>query len=189
MIKVQINYVTGEVQLVDVQVSKGGGSSGGGFINPSGGNTNSFEATVDSGVETVTGLVNGSNKLYTTQTNYVAGLLRVFVNGVLQEPTTDYTETTDNSFTMVVAPSGSDVVLASYPTEVLNVQGEDVVYEDEVDDTGTYKYYGQANPGVATSGSTWRIRRLVWSTLAVQFADGNANFDNIWDNRAGYTYV
>lgn len=39
MIKVQVNYATGDVQIVDVEVSRGGGSSGGG-----GGRVNSVVA-------------------------------------------------------------------------------------------------------------------------------------------------
>ena len=62
----------------------------------------------------------------------------------------------------------------------------------QVDDTGSTLYQGWAAPGSATSGALWRIRRVVSSgtptDTAITFADGNRNFDNIWDNRAALSY-
>lgn len=62
----------------------------------------------------------------------------------------------------------------------------------QVDDTGSTLYQGWAEPGSATSGALWRIRRVVSSgtptDTAITFADGNRNFDNIWDNRAALSY-
>lgn len=51
-------------------------------------------------------------------------------------------------------------------------------------------YIGDALPGSATSAAVWRIKRVVTSGLAraVEFADGNTNFDNVWDNRVSLSY-
>lgn len=58
-------------------------------------------------------------------------------------------------------------------------------------DTGvTYAYYGWALPGTATSAASWRIAR--WTIANVQellWADGDTDFDNIWDNRASLSYT
>lgn len=61
-----------------------------------------------------------------------------------------------------------------------------------VDEVSTsLMYVGIAEVGAATSASTWRIFR-VSSTAGVspvvEWADGNSNFDNIFDNRASLTY-
>jgi hypothetical protein len=61
-------------------------------------------------------------------------------------------------------------------------------YIDEI--SASLAYYGTAAPGSATSAAVWRImRKDVAGTLTrYLFADGNANCDNIWDNRASLSY-
>lgn len=54
-------------------------------------------------------------------------------------------------------------------------------------------YQGWAEPGTTTATGTWRIRRIVQtgaadSDYSITFADGNRNFDNVWDNRTGLAY-
>ena len=52
-------------------------------------------------------------------------------------------------------------------------------------------YRGTANPGTLTSAASWRIERITIATdgdVTIVHADGNDNFDNIWDNRAGLSY-
>ena len=58
------------------------------------------------------------------------------------------------------------------------------VFSDE-----TYTYIGEALPGTATSESLWRIRRLTISDNTILFADGNALFDNVWDDHLTKTYI
>jgi hypothetical protein len=67
--------------------------------------------------ETPTGTVNGTTTLFTTQlAKYVANSLEVFINGLQQTKTTDYTETSPSSgtFTFTVAPLTGDVVKVAY---------------------------------------------------------------------------
>ena len=68
---------------------------------------------------------------------------------------------------------------------------------DEVLDTptsGDTTYYtGWAEPGTgASSAAVWRIRKIVLDASGdvseSGFADGNLNFDNIWDNRLALSY-
>jgi hypothetical protein len=52
-------------------------------------------------------------------------------------------------------------------------------------------YRGDALPGVATSAASWRVSRLTMQSdgdIDIIFADGNDNFDNIWDNRLSLSY-
>ncbi len=54
---------------------------------------------------------------------------------------------------------------------------------------GDIDYVGEASTGSATSGASWRIKRVDSTTgTVIQWADGNSNFDNIWDNRASLSY-
>jgi hypothetical protein len=59
---------------------------------------------------------------------------------------------------------------------------------DEVDATTTY--IGFAPPGGATSAAVWMIERLTFSgsDITIEFADGNAEFDNVWNDRASLSY-
>lgn len=52
-------------------------------------------------------------------------------------------------------------------------------------------YVGDAFPGSLTSSSVWRIKRIVETgpDSEITWADGNGNFDNIWDNRVSLTYL
>ena len=61
---------------------------------------------------------------------------------------------------------------------------------DFVEDTHLYK--GWADPGTATSSSTWRIQLLTFvgseGDVVVTWDEGNSNFDNVWDNRVSLNY-
>jgi hypothetical protein len=90
------------------------------------------------------------------------------------------------------APLGSfgveDVILPGQKAlQAVNAAPMLKILTDEVGPT--YNYYGWAQLGTQSSASAWRIMRLTNGTLgAVEFADGNTNFDNIWDNRASLSY-
>ena len=57
-------------------------------------------------------------------------------------------------------------------------------------DSTTIQYIGESSFGTATSSPTWRIFRLsyIGSSFTLDYADGNDNFDNIWDDRASLFY-
>lgn len=64
-------------------------------------------------------------------------------------------------------------------------------YAVRVDDVGSgISYVGNAVAGSATSSAAWKIKRITDSNgdLTIEFADGNVNFDNVWDNRASLSY-
>lgn len=91
----------------------------------------------------------------------------------------------------------NEEVLQFVIDEVLQplVTEDEVPYEEEIDkvDVGndTYYYKGQALPGTATSAAAWRIRlTIVYSNgdVSKSWADGNSNFDKVWDDRLTYSY-
>lgn len=63
-------------------------------------------------------------------------------------------------------------------------------YAVRIDEQGTTTYFGYALPGAATNRPEWQVFRMVESGAdsIITYADGNENFDNIWDNRASLSY-
>lgn len=59
------------------------------------------------------------------------------------------------------------------------------------DDTTTTNvmYVGRALVGTTSSAATWAIKKIdTTSGGIITWADGNASYDNVWDNRASLTY-
>jgi len=54
-------------------------------------------------------------------------------------------------------------------------------------------YIGVAAPGTLDGASYWQLIKLTFdgnnNVTATKYADGNSNFDNIWDNRSDGTYT
>lgn len=60
-----------------------------------------------------------------------------------------------------------------------------------LDTEGDLTYVGSADPGASEAAAVWQIQRLdssVADDLTVLWADGDAQFNNIWANRAGLSY-
>ena len=57
---------------------------------------------------------------------------------------------------------------------------------------GFEEYHGEASPGSLTSSSRWRISKRVYDSddreTDLVWANGDAEFNKIWDNRASYNY-
>lgn len=61
---------------------------------------------------------------------------------------------------------------------------------DAVSDTVTY--VGKASPGTSVAAASWQVFRMTTTLegdLSLEYADGNAAYDNVWDNRASLTYT
>lgn len=55
--------------------------------------------------------------------------------------------------------------------------------------SATITYVCKAAPGSSSASAVWKISRIdTTSGLVIKFADGNANYDNVADNRASLTY-
>jgi hypothetical protein len=60
-----------------------------------------------------------------------------------------------------------------------------------LDDTTTANvtYIGQAAIGSDESQAVWQVKKVdETSGIIITWADGDANFDNIWNNRTSLTY-
>ena len=64
-------------------------------------------------------------------------------------------------------------------------------YATILDDTTTTDvvYIGKAAIGSTTASAVWQILKMdISSGMTITWADGNDNFDNVWNNRASLTY-
>lgn len=63
-------------------------------------------------------------------------------------------------------------------------------YNELIDSVTTagFTYFCEAPIGTALSAAGWRISRLEDATGKLMWADGNAKFDNVADDRATITY-
>lgn len=99
-----------------------------------------------------------------------------------------------NSF-IHLPPAGSGG--SSGPIDVVvtantdNIETRAQALASRVDDisTASVTYVGEAVVGGSAASAIWRIKRIdETSGIVITWADGNSNFDNIWNNRTGLTY-
>ncbi len=57
------------------------------------------------------------------------------------------------------------------------------------------EYFGEAMPGTLDSEAGWRIYKYIYVTIegdleaaGIRFAEGDTNFDKVWDDREDYEY-
>jgi len=74
--------------------------------------------------------------------------------------------------------------------EALQVTSHSPSYQLRVDTvSSTILYLGESDPGSLESASVWRIQKIDLTTgVSINFANGEKEFDKVWDNRTGYTY-
>jgi YD repeat-containing protein len=62
----------------------------------------------------------------------------------------------------------------------------------EYDGNGNAIYIGGALPGTAQASTGWQIKRLSYdgsgNMTAMEWADGDDNYDNVWGDRASLSY-
>lgn len=73
----------------------------------------------------------------------------------------------------------------------LKVASTSVTLTTRIDETSaSTTYVGKASVGASESSASWQIQRIVVSgtVTSFSFADGNENFDNVWNNRSSLSY-
>lgn len=74
------------------------------------------------------------------------------------------------------------------------ISEDEMMYSTRVDfqDSGNTIYRGEATVGSLNTGAFWRIRRITISSndqdTVIEWANGNANFINVWDDRLLLSY-
>ncbi len=84
---------------------------------------------------------------------------------------------------LLIAPyvlAHDDVIVGGEPYK----KTEKILYDDDIS-SNSKEYFGWALPNTATSVSLWKIMRISYSgnDFTLEWADGNKNYDNEWDNR------
>jgi hypothetical protein len=100
-----------------------------------------------------------------------------------------------DSFSNVIVENQVDNVIVTGlvgPTGPAGIAEEDMPYAKKVDFVSdTVMYKAEAPVGTSTSAASWRIQKIEFGIdgdVSITWADGNANFDNIWDNRSSYVF-
>jgi hypothetical protein len=77
------------------------------------------------------------------------------------------------------------------PTGSLLASMSETAYATRIDDTATpITYIGRATPGSDPTTAVWQIQRVDETTgTIITWADGDANFNNVWSDRTSLTYV
>ena len=81
-----------------------------------------------------------------------------------------------------------DITLSHEDDSIETHSVNELSYIDEV--SSSVSYFGFAPAGSAEGSALWKIKKLTVSgtVTKVQFADGNALYDNVWNNRASLSY-
>jgi len=84
---------------------------------------------------------------------------------------------------------------ANQQTEISKLESirtAELFEEPQISDEANAKtiYRGYAVPGSITSAAVWAVEKITsnMGVISYQWADGNKNFDKVWDNRKALTY-
>ena len=95
-------------------------------------------------------------------------------------------------FTIVVETEIPIIYVAGQPGPP-GMSEDLMVYAKQYDFIGTNLIYkGEAIPGSSISSPVWRIKKTTIAgdnDISDQWADGNADFDNIWSDRLTLSYI
>jgi hypothetical protein len=81
------------------------------------------------------------------------------------------------------------------PQQVIRQENANVHYRTalDYDASGNVIYVGEAETGASKQSPVWRIKFLTYDTsdniTDIRWANGNQNFDKVWNDRMGYTYT
>ena len=96
----------------------------------------------------------------------------------------EQTQTTKTSIRTVLVDESGNVVSDSNP---ITTQSSNKALQ--LIESGSYIYIGKATIGSDTADAVWQVRRIdETSGLVILWADGNDNYDNVWDNYSSLSY-
>jgi hypothetical protein len=135
--------------------------------------TDNFTATISGPVVGLTGLIAGC-WYYVSDT--VAGALQDTEGSVFSNPILLATSTTEG------------IVVSLRADSIEQTIGQTVLSDYDSVETKFF-YTGRADKDSNTSDPVWRISRFNFETAVTEYADGNENYDNIYDDRETLTYL
>ena len=146
------------------------------------------------GVDQATAIINSydheSESLKTTLTNADVNInVSAFTDSIkLGDGSGDTATITTVGIKKALDVNVTDITLDASNDSVSTRALDETVRIDEASDTVIYK--GNAPVGTSDSSSQWKIQKItiVGAITKIEYADGNTNYDNSWDNRASLTY-
>lgn len=110
------------------------------------------------------------------------------------DETTQVVESTTQESPVEVVTGGAQVYTAGIQGPPGPAGGEEeMAYAERVDFiSATLLYRGEAVPGTLESEAKWRIRRITIGAdkdTTTEWADGDADFNNVWDDRLSLNYI
>lgn len=161
-------------------------------------NTDLVEAKLDSVISELqtNGTTNNTNLL-----NVIAELQKIDANtdGLETQLASIIANTSTNATEATLLAIKAKTDLLTFTADKLKTTGEDGGGNGssinpnkllQVDSVGTTTYLGYADAGSLTSAAVWAVKKIVetGSDVSITWADGNVNYDNVWDNRLTLIY-
>lgn len=91
----------------------------------------------------------------------------------------------------LLAQAAADDAIAQLEALVAELNQQLAVIWDQDAEPPTVAYKCEALPGASAAAAVWRVQKITYAVggdYTVQWADGNANFDNVANDRASLTY-
>lgn len=84
----------------------------------------------------------------------------------------------------------TDILNEPVEVSVVADVGGSPTYATRLDEaSSTVTYVGKADTGSSNASAVWQIQKVDTSSgLSITWADGDALFDNVWNNRASLSY-
>lgn len=139
-------------------------------------------------------VANETNELTVTLTSSQTGIIQLFTSDLVD---IGDLKASDKAAGGGATAWGSIIGTITDQTDLItyiDTATEEEMFAQQVDFIGNDLIYrAEADPGAATSAAVWRIRKIdidnpSQGDIATTWADGNANFDNVWDDRLGLSY-
>lgn len=102
---------------------------------------------------------------------------------------TDDSQGAGSSTLILVDSAGADVLQGYADTFLSNAHKDPVGRADRKSDDRDILYHARTRtPGALDSDPVWQLYRRTMSTGVIEFADGDANYDNRYDQRETASY-
>ena len=111
-------------------------------------------------------------------------------NSIITDANGNITTTTNNSGKVSLDVNVTDITLTAATDSVSTVTLQESIRVDFSSSTA-YVYKGFATVGSSDGAAMWKICKISLLDAdagSTRWADGNLLYDNVWDNRASYTY-
>jgi len=137
-------------------------------------------------------LVEGINSTLIVQNDVITNVISNEINNTVQD-SLDINNIVSIFGNTITQEIKEELVVVSGQAGPPGINEEDMTYSKRVDFiSDNLLYKGEADVGTLTTSPGWRVRRITLGNdgdVTEEWADGDALFNNIWDNRTILTYI